>query len=62
MVRYDDGSEFTTQGQVLVLERITTSDVEFRDGKRKPYPLHSVEVRVIVKDTAHDVMEGRVEP
>ena len=62
MVHYDDGSTFSVQGQVLVSETVTTSDVEFKDGKRKAYPLHVAEVRVIIRDVAHDVMEGRVEP
>lgn len=60
-VEYDDGTSYTVQGQVFVREVVTTSDVEFNDGTRKSYPLHSAEVRVIVKDTAHDVMEGRVD-
>lgn len=59
---YDDGEVFTTQGQVLLTQTKTTADVEFRDGKRKGYPLHVAEVRVIIKDVAHDVMERRVEP
>lgn len=60
-VDYDDGTSYTSQGQIWVRETVTTSDVEYSDGRRKPYPLHSVEVHVIVKDEAHDVMEGKHE-
>lgn len=58
-IHYDDGTSYTVQGQVFVRETVTTSDVEFSNGKRKAYPLHAAEIRVIVKDVAHDVMEGR---
>lgn len=61
-VLLDDGTVFTTQGQVLIQERKTTADVEFADGTRKGYPLHSVDIRVIIKDVAHEVMERRVAP
>lgn len=59
---FDDGSVYTVQGQVLVQERNTTADVEFSDGTRKAYPLQSTDIRVIIKDVAHDVMERRVAP
>lgn len=59
---FDDGAVIERQGMVFIRERRTEAEVEFTDGKRKAYPLESVEFMVLEKDIAHEVMEGTRTP
>jgi hypothetical protein len=61
-ITFDDGTVRQFQGAVRYQTTTTHAEVEFKDGRRRPYPLETVNIHVIEKDEAWEVMEGRRAP
>lgn len=59
VARFDDGSEIECNGLVIVDEVDTSTQMEYRDGSRKTFPLSYSVFKVIRKDAAFEAGEAR---
>ena len=59
VARFEDGTEIECNGLVIVDETETVTQMEYRDGSRKTFPLEYSVFKVIRRDAAFDAGEAR---
>lgn len=57
-VLLDDGTEYETQGLVVIGTTKTTARVDYTNGSSKEYPIITDEIKVVVKSVPHEIVEG----